>query len=116
MFRAVLSLLGVLTVSGTDLFRRVHWNANQANSLTPVNVSMGSLSEEAVLGVEVTLNTLTTPVNTTVFFTTVFHGELHTWSLDTARERNVTKYLCGLNRTAGQVRNIETKLSQNIIK
>ena len=105
MFRAVLSLLGVLTVSGTDLFLRVQWNANQSNSFTPVSLPIGSLSEESVLGVEVTLTTSTT-VNTTVFFTTVFHGGLHTWSLDTARERNVTKYLCGLNRTKAQVRNI----------
>ena len=109
MLGTAVGFLVVLTVSATDLSTRVHWNAVRQvvnpNSLASVIVTVGSLSEGSVLGLEVTLKTETTE-NTTVFFTTVFHGELHSWSLDTARERNVTKYLCGLNHTQAEVRNI----------
>ena len=109
MLGAAVSFLVVLTVSATELSTRLHWNSITTivnpNSITPVIVTVGSLSEGSLLGLEVTLKTDTTE-NTTVFFTTVFHGELHSWSLDTARERNVTKYLCGLNQTQAEVRDI----------
>ena len=92
MLRAAVSFLVVLTVSGTDFStHQVH-----PNSFTSVNLTVGDLSEGSVLGVEVKLNS-NTRVNTTVFFTTVYHGEIHSWSLDTAKETIVTKYLCGLN-------------------
>ena len=75
----------------------------QPNSLTEVSLEVGSLSGGGVLGLEVTLNTDIT-INSTVYFTTVFQGELHSWSLLTARERIVTKYLCGLSQSQDQVK------------
>ena len=71
----------------------------QPDSLTEVSVKVGPLSEGSVVGLEVRLITATTSHNTTVFFTTVFLGQLHSWSLHTAGQRNVTKYLCGLSQT-----------------
>ena len=79
----------------------------EPHTLTKVSLPVPQLSPTSGMAVEVRLEDNNNYDNkTTVFFTTVFNGELHTWSLQPWKERLVRKFLCTQTQT-DHVRGLE---------
>ena len=98
MFTVLPSVLMVVVVMVEGKVVQV----TRPQSLTKVTgLAVPRLDPSSGLAVEIRLENINN--NSRVFFTAVFSGEIHTWSLDSGRERVVTKYLCTQTHTDTQV-------------